>query len=788
MNAAASKTRKTPAIARRRLEVSGAVQGVGFRPFVYRLALKLGLTGWVENTASGVTIEIEGLPELLDGFVSRLHSEKPPRSSVSLVSAHEVLPLYAEQFEIRRSTTNGPRTALVIPDIGICGDCRRELLTPGDRRHLYPFINCTNCGPRFTIMEGIPYDRPNTTMKNFVMCSDCQEEYDNPLDRRFHAQPNACHKCGPQVRLVDSHGQLVAGGENVFRVAGNLLRGGLILALKGIGGFQLLVNARDEAAVLRLRDRKHREGKPLALMVPSIESARDLCEVCTLEEELLQSAEAPIVILRRRARSVQTVAESVAPGNPSLGLMLPYSPLHILLMRELGFPVVATSGNLSSEPICTDEAEALTRLEGIADAFLVHDRPIARHADDSVVRVMAGRPMVIRRARGYAPLPVSVPQNLNPILATGAHLKNTVAVARGHFVSISQHIGDLETAEAFRAFRKTAYDLEQLLDVIPESVMCDAHPDYLSSQFARQRGLPVRAVQHHYAHVLACMADNRLESPVLGVAWDGTGYGDDGTIWGGEFLAVDATGYSRAAHLRQFRLPGGDAAVRKPWRAALGLLFELFDGDMRQLAKVCSPISPEWLPCFADVDHAELEMVMQQLSRNLNCPLTSSAGRLFDAVAALAGVRSEMDFEGQAAMDLENCLDPQAKIISYEMALRKPSTLGEPLQLDWTPMVAAILADVRQGKPAGFISAAFHNGLVRGIVQVAIDLKAGNIALTGGCFQNKYLLESAVAALRQAGLMPHWHFQVPPNDNGIALGQIAAAARKERKNVPCGTG
>ncbi|HEX4342370.1 MAG TPA: carbamoyltransferase HypF, partial [Verrucomicrobiae bacterium] len=563
--------------------VRGAVQGVGFRPFVYRLASELGLNGWVMNSPEGVLIEAEGQPTPLEKFLSRLESDKPPLAIIQSLESHWIAPAGYKRFEIRHSDDQAAKRTLILPDIATCPECLAEIFDPNNRRYLYPFTNCTNCGPRFSIIESLPYDRANTSMKQFCMCPECEREYHDPADRRFHAQPNACPACGPQLELWDGAGKVTCQRMETLWQSIKAIREGKILAVKGIGGFQLLVDAQNEEAVLRLRQRKHREEKPFALMFPSLAAVEADCIVGKLERELLQLPSAPIALVLRRSAGFA----SIAPGNPHFGVMLPYSPLHHLLLRNLGFPVVATSGNLSDEPICIDENEALERLRGIADVFLVHNRPVVRPVDDSVVRVIMDREMVIRRARGLAPLPIQTlaanSETLN-VLALGAHLKNSVTLSVGGQFFTSQHIGDLETPQALEAFRAVSRDLPGLYEVEPEVIACDMHPEYLSTKQAQASGKPVVEIQHHYAHVAACMGENRLEGPVLGVAWDGTGYGTDGTIWGSEFLAVNTTRgdghasapFSRFAHFRNFLLPGGATAIRQPRRAALGLLWEIF--------------------------------------------------------------------------------------------------------------------------------------------------------------------------------------------------------------------
>ena len=733
-------------------------------------------------------------------------------------------------------------------------------MTQKNRRHRYPFTNCTNCGPRFSLIETLPYDRANTSMKRFTMCPQCQAEYDDPHNRRFHAQPNACPVCGPQLELWDASGEAIFGGHQALRAAARAIRCGRIVAVKGLGGFHLIVAAHDEPAVRRLRERKQREEKPFALMFPSLESVKAECEVSPLEERLLRSPEAPIVLLRRLVRphpgplpqeredsppsvresmtadssteveqmgtlksgslsprervSVEPnrlpVAPSVAPNNPHLGVMLPYTPLHHLLLAELGFPVVATSGNLRDEPICTDEQEALERLHDLADIFLVHNRPIVRHVDDSMVRVMLDRELVLRRARGYAPLPIflnSQPSTLNPqpILAVGAHLKISVALAVGNQVFLSQHIGDLETEPAYAAFRRVIADFEILYEARPQIIAADLHPDYLSTRFALERRPPVRResknagdprglpearapvvtqVQHHLAHVLSCMAENEIEPPALGVSWDGTGYGTDGTVWGGEFFLVTNKNVERTAHLRPFRLPGGDQAVKEPRRIALGLLYEIHGDVVFERKDLASTTA---------FSAAELATLKTMLAKKLNSPLTTSVGRLFDAVASLVNLRQRIRFEGQAAMELEFALDGMETEETYPLPIadcRSPmentrratgvssrTTHHASRVLDWSPLVEAILAEVKNGIPIAIISAKFHNALVEGIVAVAKHCGQKRVVLSGGCFQNRYLTERAVRRLQAEGFRTNWHPRVPPNDGGIALGQVVAALR-----------
>lgn len=749
---------------RLRLVVRGAVQGVGFRPFIYRLARELALTGWVNNSSQGVVIEVEGRPHVLDAFVHRLQRENPPLSFIKDLETSSLPAAGSAEFLIRASDTNGAKTAVVLPDLATCADCLAEILDPGNRRYEYPFTNCTNCGPRYSIIETLPYDRPNTAMKAFTMCVDCFSEYNDPLDRRFHAQPNACPACGPTLEYWDRSGSVLAADRDSLAAAAGAIRGGRIVALKGLGGFHLLVDAANNKAVSELRKRKHREEKPLALMVPSLEWVETFCEISSFERRLIESRERPIVILKTKGS--QQISSAVAPGNPYLGCMLPYTPLHHLLMNELRFPVVATSGNLSDEPICTDEYDALTRLRGVADFFLVHNRPIVRHVDDSILRVMAGREMVLRRARGFAPLPIRRTRSGSKILAVGAHLKNTIAASVSDQTFISQHIGDLETPQAVAAFDDVIGSLGGLYDIVPELVACDKHPDYTSTRFAKRANLPLVAVQHHYAHVLSCMAENALEPPVLGIAWDGTGYGDDGTTWGGEFLRINAEGFDRVAHFRTFPLPAGDRAIREPRRVALGLLYSVFGEGV---------FGPSELEPIGAFDRSELDLLKEMLVRRINSPLTSSVGRLFDAVASIIGLRHFAGFEGQAAMELEFAIGEFRTDEHYEFGLQAES--GGSLIVDWAPCITEIITDVRSAAPRGLISARFHNMLAEIIVAVSNRIGESAVALSGGCFQNKYLLERTVRRLGDEGLSAYWHRQVPTNDGGISLGQTLAADR-----------
>jgi hydrogenase maturation protein HypF len=728
----------------------------------------MNLTGWVLNSNAGVFIEAQGEPELLEKFLLRLQSEKPARSFIQSLEFSYLDPIGFDGFTIRASESGGAPNTLVLPDIATCPDCLSDILDPKNRRFRYPFTNCTNCGPRFTIVESLPYDRARTSMKRFEMCAECRREYESPLDRRFHAQPNACPTCGPKLELWSPSGAILAHEDEALLRASAAVSAGQILALKGLGGFHLIVDARNDEAVRRLRLRKHREEKPFALLYPGLESVRADCRVSALEERLLGSPEAPIVLLERLESGART-APSTAPGNPYSGVMLPYTPLHHLFMRELGFPVVATSGNLSDEPICIDENEAVGRLGSIADLFLVHNRPIVRHVDDSIARIMMNRELVLRRARGYAPLPLSIGAPAPTLLAVGAHLKNTIALSVRDQIFISQHIGDLETPEASDAFRNAIDSFRRLYDVQPEAVVADLHPDYLSTAYARNLGLPLISVQHHYAHIRACMAENELSGPVLGISWDGTGYGTDGTIWGGESLVVDGASFRRVGCLRNFPLPGGAQAIKEPRRSALGVLYEM-QGD--------SIFERDDLENMKAFNLSELAVLRRMLGNSINSPRTSSAGRLFDAAAALAGLQQKSNFEGQAAMALEFAAateDSKSGIYPFVLNSIRDQDAQEFYIVDWAPAIDELLRDVKRKEAITSISGRFHRGLAESIVAVARRIGLEQVALSGGCFQNRLLTEATIRSLQAAGFRPYWHQRIPPNDGGISLGQIAAA-------------
>ncbi|MFH0777783.1 MAG: carbamoyltransferase HypF [Candidatus Eisenbacteria bacterium] len=786
--------------ARYELRVLGLVQGVGFRPFVARLARGLGLTGHVINDGRGVFIDIEGPPARLDEFVTRLTQEAPPLSRITTIEKHVGSVRGNTSFVIKESESPAERFAFVSPDIATCRDCLDEMHDPSERRRGYPFINCTNCGPRFTIVKDIPYDRIRTTMREFEMCGACSREYTDDSDRRFHAEPIACPVCGPAVRLVNRAGAGVP-GEPLERTV-ELLREGAIVAVKGLGGYHLACDAANSLAVSTLRKRKCREEKPLAIIVRDVELARSVCEVSAAEEALLASRERPIVLLRKRERLPAAhgettaerdgrpfaretppptqeaasathgelwIAEEVAPGNKYLGVMLPYTPLHHLLME--GIPaLVMTSGNLTDEPLAYKDEEALVRLGTIADYFLVHNREIFTRCDDSVARIVKDRVQMTRRSRGHVPNAVRLPFDAPPILAVGAELKNTFCLTRGNLAFPGHHIGDLKNVEAYEAFKGGIEHLKTLLFIKPQLVAHDMHPDYLSTRYARQSGLPLKAVQHHHAHIASCMAENGITGKVLGLSFDGTGYGPDGTVWGGEFLIADFSGYERVAHLKPVALPGGEAAINEPWRMAVSYLYASAGGNLVDLRT----------PLVERMGPGKLSALVRMVERRVNSPMTSSVGRLFDAVSSLAGLRDSVSFEGQAAMELEMAASDTAPEGFYPFKVVE----SEPgLVLDLVEMVRLLSEEVGEGSPAPAVSRKFHESLARAVGHVCrlIHEKSGikDVCLSGGVFQNALLSTLLVELLEKDGFAVYVHSLVPPNDGGLALGQAAVASFDE---------
>ena len=748
-----------------RIGVRGVVQGVGFRPFVYRLAVKHHLRGWVRNTSGAVEIEVEGEGGDIEGFLKGLRGEIPPAARIEEITATAGPPAGYQKFEIRESAAEEGEYQIVSPDIATCPDCLKEIFDPENRRYRYPFTNCTNCGPRFTIIADIPYDRPNTTMKSFKMCPECQREYDDPQDRRFHAQPNACPSCGPRLEIVDAKGKRVA-CDDIIKKTGELLRDGKIVAVKGLGGFLLACDATNEKAVNRLRKRKNRPAKPLAVMAGTIEEAGQYCEISEEEERLLKSPGSPIVLMKKKGKS--RISEAAAPDLKYLGVMLPYTPLHHLLLRETGLPLIMTSGNISEEPIAAGNGEALLRLNGIADYFLMHDRDIQARYDDSVMIVENETPWFVRRARGYAPYPVHLPYRSKQILACGAEEKNTFCLTRDNHAFVSQHIGEMENIETLEHFEDTIGLYQKLFRIKPEIIGGDMHPEYLPTKYAKELAkrekIPLVPVQHHHAHIASCLADNGVVGPVIGVALDGTGYGTDGKIWGGEFLVADYKGFTRMAHLEYLPLPGGATAIKKPYRTALGYLHALGIETDKEL-----PLSRP--------DENESEIIKSQVESGINTPLTSSMGRLFDAVAALTGVREEIQYEAQAAIDLEmiayNAPD-EGGFYPFKFDEQDGATI-----IKLHDLLVAVITDIKDHVPVSAIAARFHNTVARMILEtcLAISKKTGikEAALSGGVFQNRILLGKTRAMVESAGLRVYTHRQVPCNDGGISLGQAVIA-------------
>jgi len=741
-------------VARREIRIRGVVQGVGFRPFVFKLARRLGLAGYVLNSSAGVVAEAEGACDALDCFVERLRSEAPPLARIEEMLVAEMDPVGGRDFVIRESRAQEGEFVLVSADVATCPDCYRDFTDPANRRFGYAFTNCTNCGPRYTIIRDIPYDRPNTTMAGFHMCRACQAEYDDPGNRRFHAQPNACAECGPQLSAPISEAQ-------------RRLSEGEIVAIRGLGGFHLACDPRNDGAVRRLRERKRRSDKPFALMARDVAAVEAFCVVSDDDRRALVGTRCPIVVLPRRGDA--GISAAVAPGNNTIGVMLPYTPLHHLLFTGAAYDaLVMTSGNLSEEPIVTANEEALERLGPLADWFLLHNREIYMRADDSVVRTFEGAERVLRRSRGFVPQAIDLGMEVAEILACGGELKNTFCLSKGRYAVLSQHIGDMENYETLVFFEETLANLKKLFRVEPRAVAHDLHPAYLSTQYAlRVPDLEKIGVQHHHAHVASCMAENGLRGKVIGVAMDGTGYGTDGKIWGGEFLVADYGGFERRAHLRYVPLAGGDAAVRQPWRPALAYLADTFGGAAE---------FPE-LAIWREVPESQRKLVRSMIAHGVNSIETSSCGRLFDAVASLIGLRQQINFEGQAAIELET-IAADGVVDAYPFGLDGDS-------VDFRPAIEGIVREVREGTPAGAIAARFHNTVAEAIVEVCRRLRAeeklNRVCLSGGTFQNMKLLARTLAGLRRLEFEVFIHAQVPPNDGGIALGQAVVATEILRR-------
>ena len=741
----------------KRIRVFGVVQGVGFRPFIYRLAKEYNLKGWVLNTSSSVEIEVEGEKESIERFISDIKRKAPPVARIERIEVEDSVPNNYRDFLIKESKEE-PGYQLISPDIAVCEDCLRELFDPRDRRYRYPFINCTNCGPRFTIIKDIPYDRKNTTMDKFRMCKDCEEEYNDPLNRRFHAQPNACPICGPRLWI---EGLKV---EDPIEETARLLKEGFIVAIKGLGGFHLACDATNDNAVRLLRERKKRGYKPFALMMKDLDTIKMYCYVTPEEEKILVSPQAPIVLLK--IKDLGDISRGVAPNNNYLGVMLPYTPVHHMLLREVSKPLVMTSGNLSEEPICQDNEEALNRLKGIADYFLLNDRDIYSRYDDSVVFVFDGKPQLIRRARGYAPSPVKIPFKIKQTLACGGELKNTFCLTRDNYAFISQHIGDLENIETLEHFINTIELYKRLFRIEPQVVACDLHPDYLSTRYALQfeGTLPVIRVQHHYAHIVSCMGENSITEPVIGISLDGSGYGPDGNIWGGEVLIADYDGFIRKAHLEYLPMPGGELAIRRPYRLTIGYLFKLF-------GKI-----PD-LPFLNAVPEEEIRIIKEQVEKGINTPFTSSMGRLFDAVSSLLDICQEATYEGQPAVELEMMGKDIEDDEYYSWEIEKENGI---FILRVKKLFEGLLSDI-DVLPVSIISTKFHNTVARMMLDVTLlireETKIDKVALSGGCFQNRRLLNRLVRLLREKNFEVYTHNQVPCNDGGLSLGQAIIGGR-----------
>jgi hydrogenase maturation protein HypF len=756
--------------ARLKISVGGIVQGVGFRPFIYRIAHRESLAGFVLNNPQGVEIEVEGELQHLSAFLTAVVNEKPVQARIDTMTANFVDNKNETEFVIEESSASAERTTLISPDIATCVDCLGEMCDAGDRRHRYPFTNCTNCGPRYTIIRSVPYDRRNTTMSVFSLCPDCGAEYTDPLDRRFHAEPNACPVCGPEVVLKDSSGKTIECDDPISATIGHLADG-KIVAVKGLGGFHLAADATNDVAVKTLRERKQREEKPLAIMSASVETVRTYAEVSPEEKKVLTGPQRPIVLLRKKPSGV--VAESVAPGNKYVGVMLPYTPVHHMLLGTGLIALVMTSGNISEEPIAIDIDDAVRRLGDVADFYLDHNREILCRCDDSVVRVIDDEMLFSRRSRGFVPLPVDLDEGGDVILAVGAHLKNTVAITRKNQVFPSQHIGDLENLEAYEFFKSTVAHLEDIVQVEPTVVAHDLHPDYLSTQYALELpDLKKIAVQHHHAHIASCLGEAGLEGPVIGFSLDGTGYGPDGTVWGGEVLVATRGDYSRVGHIETVRMPGGERAVREPWRMALSHVLNAMErGEIE--AGVLEP-GDKALAALLGRPEEEVHLVKQALEKGINTPVTSSCGRLFDAVSALCGVRRSISFEGQAAIELEMILD-ETEAGAYPANI----TDDDPMVIETAPLIGDVVRDLTRGVEPGRVSARFHNWLVYSLHNLAVRLrdKEGlqTVALSGGCFQNAYLIKNLKMTLSESGFNVIINKLVPANDGGISFGQVVAA-------------
>lgn len=746
---------------RKKIYVQGIVQGVGFRPFIFNLAVSVKLTGFVANTPQGVIIEVEGAIKQVDNFIDNIKLKAPPLSLITDISSKEIKLIKSKKFIIKISSSDESIATLISPDVAVCQDCLKELLDSNDRRFHYPFINCTNCGPRYTIIDNIPYDRPYTSMKHFKMCADCQAEYDDPTNRRFHAQPNACQKCGPQIQLFDSK-QKLQNVDDVIATTREKLKDGKIIAIKGLGGFHLAVDAINDDMVQKLRKLKGRDEKPFALMVRDIKIAHQYCLISNEEEKILQSYTAPIILLKKSPNC--HISESIAPGNEYLGIMLPYTPLHHVLFEDLDTPLVMTSANYSEEPICIDNDEAFERLKSITDYFLIHNRDIYLRSDDSVAIHLANKLRYLRRSRGIVPQPIFVKSAGSPVLAVGGELKNTICLLKDDKAIVSQHIGDLENIEAYNFFKMTIKHLQRIFDVKPRLIVHDMHPQYFSTQWAKERpDIQTIAVQHHHAHLAACMSENQLTEPVIGIIMDGTGYGTDGTIWGGEILIGDYKNFDRFAHFEPMPLPGGDAAIKSPWRTAVSYLHKTFNGS---------------IPNLPFIDNHDIKPIVEMVDKNINSPLTSSCGRLFDAVAAMSGGRQTIRYEAQAAIELMQAFE-STNVRPFSFIIEQKNNHREILL---QPIIRSVVRSIQNNESFSKISSRFHTTLIQIYLEVAKEARnetgINQVVLSGGVFQNMVLFEQTILALEKANFKVYTHSQVPTNDGGISLGQAMIGRNK----------
>ncbi len=754
---------------RKNLIIKGIVQGVGFRPFIHKLVQNYNLSGWVFNSNQGVEIEVEGKEEELNSFIIDVKKKLPPLARIEKIEVNQLHLVGYKGFSIKKSITKEENGfVLVSPDISICEDCLQELFDPHNKRFRYPFINCTNCGPRFTIIKNIPYDRGKTTMNNFKMCSLCQSEYDDIEDRRYHAQPNACADCGPQVSLYQNKRKLESVGP--IEKAVKLLKEGKIGAIKGLGGFHLACDATNNKAVARLRRLKNREAKPFAIMSFNLEKIKQYCKLGKKEEEWLINRARPIVLLKKKEDSL--ISSLVAPRNNYLGVMLPYTPLHYLLLKDNFMALIMTSGNIADQPIIGGNQEALEKLDGIADFFLLYNRDIFNRCDDSVVKIINGDNVFFRRSRGYVPYPIILDFKLKEVLALGGELKNTISFSKENYIFLSQYLGDLKSVETSDFLKKSIAGLKKMFRINPEIIACDLHPDYLSTQYAEEigakKGLKVVKVQHHHAHIVSCMAENNIKEKVIGVAYDGTGYGDDGNIWGGEFLLCDLKEYIRVGHLKYYPLPGGDKAIMEPWRMAYSYLYSIYGPKAKTLD----------IDFNRRMDYDRLSIIEKMINKNINSPFTSSCGRLFDAASSLIGVRDEISYEGQAAMELESFCAPGIKE-RYNFCICKE---GEEFIIDPREIFIDIIKDLKEGIDKKVIAAKFHNTVAEFTLNLCGKIRKSTginkIALSGGVFQNCYLTEKIISLLEKDDFQVYTQRKVPPNDGGISLGQAVVAGSK----------